>query len=112
MQGASEIMRVGLKAILYNDNLRQARIRAGFNRIKDLADELGIAQSTISSLERMVAVPTLALALKMEEVLGVDCEELFPDLAKKIAKSKKLRKKIYIVKEIKSLGFNSEEKSL
>ena len=46
----------------------------------DLADDLGVAQQTISQLENGSRDPSLKLAKKIELYFDTPMEEIFPDL--------------------------------
>ena len=58
--------------------LRSARWNAGYSQA-ELAAAVHASRSTISRLERGVAIPSLSLALALARELDISVEDLFPD---------------------------------
>ena len=59
-----------------NNRIEELRAAAGISR-QDLADAVGVHYQTIGYIERGEYSPSLVLALKMAQVLGVAVEEIF-----------------------------------
>lgn len=60
---------------LFN-RIEQARMARGMSRL-DLADAVGVHYQTIGYLERGEYSPSLALALRLSEELGLGVQDLF-----------------------------------
>jgi DNA-binding XRE family transcriptional regulator len=60
---------------LFN-RIEQARMARGLSR-QDLADAVGVHYQTIGYLERGEYSPSLALALRLSEELGLGVQDLF-----------------------------------
>ena len=60
---------------LFN-RIEQARMARGMSR-QDLADAVGVHYQTIGYLERGEYSPSLALALRLSEELGLGVQDLF-----------------------------------
>ena len=58
------------------NRLEETRINRGLSR-QELADQVGVHYQTIGYLERGEYSPSLALALRITEVLQVDMSEIF-----------------------------------
>ena len=56
--------------------LKQYRIRAGMNQT-ELAEEAGIKQQTISSIETGQRLPSIFLLMKLADVLKVNVKHLW-----------------------------------
>ena len=56
--------------------IEQYRTRAGLSR-QELADAVGVHYQTVGYLERGEYAPSLALALRLAELLAVPVEQLF-----------------------------------
>lgn len=56
--------------------IEQYRTRAGLSR-QELADAVGVHYQTVGYLERGEYAPSLALALRLAELLDVPVEQLF-----------------------------------
>lgn len=56
--------------------IEQYRARAGLSR-QELADAVGVHYQTVGYLERGEYAPSLALALRLAELLDVPVEQLF-----------------------------------
>ncbi len=56
--------------------IEEFRIRAGLSRT-ELADAVGVHYQTVGYLERGEYAPSLALALRLAELLDVSIEQLF-----------------------------------
>ena len=58
------------------NNVKQLRKAAGL-RQEDLARMLGVSRQTIIAIENNKYDPTLALAIKLAQLLGLHVDELF-----------------------------------
>lgn len=58
------------------NRIEQARMARGLSR-QDLADAVGVHYQTIGYLERGEYSPSLALALRLSEELGLGVQDLF-----------------------------------
>jgi len=58
--------------------LKELRERCGMTQ-KDLAAMVGVSRKTISAYERGRATPSLRVALRLAQVLGVGLEELLKE---------------------------------
>jgi len=56
--------------------IEEHRIRAGLSR-HELADAVGVHYQTVGYLERGEYAPSLALALRIAQLVGVTVEQLF-----------------------------------
>lgn len=56
--------------------IEQYRVHAGLSR-QELADAVGVHYQTVGYLERGEYAPSLALALRLAELLAVPVEQLF-----------------------------------
>lgn len=88
----SLIPRKDCKDLYLNWNFRNARIEAGYTG-KGLAEEIGVAESTIRSYERLRALPNPEQARKLSEILNKSIEDLFPKKLRKITKEVILERK-------------------
>jgi putative transcriptional regulator len=57
-------------------HVREFRARAGLTQ-EDLATRIGVTRQTILSIEKGNYTPSVALALRLADVLGARVEELF-----------------------------------
>jgi len=60
-----------------NNQLKLHRLKAGDMTQEDLARAIGVTRQTILSIEKGRYTPSVALALRMAKVLGVQVEDLF-----------------------------------
>lgn len=60
---------------MYN-NIAEIRKSKGLTQ-KALALKLGSSQQFISDIENMKVIPSLKMAFKIKDILGVDLEEIF-----------------------------------
>ncbi len=67
---------VGLTMTLIENGLRAARQQAGLSQ-SELAQQAGVTRQTIGSLESGQSTPSLAVALRLAEVLGCEVGTLF-----------------------------------
>lgn len=58
--------------------VRIHRLNAGLT-LADLADQVGVTKSYLSKVERGLSSPSIAIALRIADVLGVDVAEVFAD---------------------------------
>lgn len=58
------------------NNIKKIRIKKGFTQ-KELASRIDVSQQFISDVENMKIIPSLTMAFKIQEVLGVDLKEIF-----------------------------------
>ncbi len=56
--------------------VRQHRLPSGMTQ-QDLAERVGVTRQTILSIEKGKYTPSVALALRLADVLGVSVEALF-----------------------------------
>jgi putative transcriptional regulator len=59
------------------NNLRKYRLMADGMTQQDLADRVGVTRQTILYIEKGKYSPTISLALRLADVLGVRVEDLF-----------------------------------
>ncbi|MCV7194082.1 helix-turn-helix domain-containing protein [Mycolicibacterium brumae] len=60
--------------------VRIHRLNAGLT-LAELADQVGVTKSYLSKVERGLSSPSIAIALRIADVLGVDVAEVFGDSA-------------------------------
>jgi RNA polymerase primary sigma factor len=93
-------MKIRIKAILYNENLRKARLDAGYSTIALLSKVSGLHPSYLSGLETMRNYPGIKALQKLSALLEKDPEYLFPELSKKISQKLKGIKELSFTREI------------
>ncbi len=59
------------------NNLRRYRFEAGDMTQQELAERVGVTRQTILSIEKGKFKPSVELALRLAQVLGVSVEQLF-----------------------------------
>lgn len=59
-----------------DNNIKEFRTKAGFLQ-EELAKKCGVSRQTINAIENNKYDPSLNLAFKLAEVLGVTVDELF-----------------------------------
>ena len=71
-------------------DLKYLRHKSGYTR-KELADEIGVAYTTLYYIEKRIKLPSLRTALLMSKALKTPVEKLFPKalVKKNKPKSKK-----------------------
>lgn len=76
VNGISHISQKGVFEIEFRDNLRVLRLEKGFTQ-KELAELVGIDQSTISDYEAGRSEPIISVAMKLAKMFNMTVEELY-----------------------------------
>lgn len=62
--------------ITFAENLKILRIKRHFTQ-KDVAETVGLDQSTVSDYEAGKSEPVISIAMKLAQIFGVTVEELY-----------------------------------
>lgn len=80
---------IGVRVSLFNHELREARLRAGFKTQRAAAEFIGIQTHYYNAVEAMRVYPGIDRAKRISDAFNMEVEVLFPEVLEHVTKKRK-----------------------